>query len=171
MLKDEKLWQISSTLASLGHIQFFRYHTRIVTTLPSRFTPSLWELLENLTKLQLRSITLVSHINLAQEITGEAKEIFRRLKQLGFRLLNQAVLLAGVNDRAEILRELMLALDEAGVTPYYLHQLDPVEGSSHFLVPVEKGLRLFDELRRTLPTYLLPRYVQDSKQGKINLAY
>ena len=94
-------------------------------------------------------------------IGGATCEAIRKLRRTGAVLLNQAVLLRGVNDSVDALEELCLRLVNEQVIPYYLHQLDRVAGAAHFEVPVQQGLEWLDQLRQRLPGYAVPRYVQE----------
>ena len=104
---------------------------------------------------------VVIHANHPREIGPRVVEALRRLAGSGVRLLNQAVLLAGVNDELAVQAELGEVLFEAGVLPYYLHQLDPVAGAAHFAVADERARALHRELRETQPGYLVPRLVRE----------
>ena len=104
---------------------------------------------------------VVIHANHAAEIDGAVVAGLGRLAAASCVLLNQAVLLAGVNDSAPALRELSERLIDAGVLPYYLHLLDRVRGAAHFEVPEERALVLHRELRESLPGYAVPRLVRE----------
>jgi KamA family protein len=107
------------------------------------------------------NIVIVLHINHANEIDSHVIESVRRLKQQGIILLNQSVLLKGVNDTVEALCALSHALLDAGILPYYLHQLDKVSGAAHFAVDDEGALQLLNALRNRLPGYLVPKLVRE----------
>jgi len=156
MVGDEILKQVLEELHQISHLKRIRIHSRIPVTLPSRVTP---KLLESLTSSRFK-VVVVTHFNHPKEITAQAKEAIKLLKAGTF-LLNQSVLLKGVNDSAQVLVQLSESLFEEGVLPYYLHQLDPSQGTHQFLVPVEEGKKLFGELKKRLPGYLVPRYVRD----------
>jgi KamA family protein len=104
---------------------------------------------------------VVLHTNHAREYDEEVAEAVGRLRNVGVMLLNQAVLLRGVNDSVQAQVDLNLRLIDLGVTPYYLHQLDRVRGAAHFEVPIARGREIMVELRRRLPGYAIPRYVQE----------
>ena len=104
---------------------------------------------------------MVIHANHAAEIDTAVERALGNLIDAGIPVLNQAVLLRGVNDRVEALIELSRRLVDLRVMPYYLHQLDPVAGAAHFEVPVEEGRRLIEAVRASLPGYAVPRYVQE----------
>jgi L-lysine 2,3-aminomutase len=101
------------------------------------------------------------HTNHRNEIDEGVASACRRLRQSGATLLNQSVLLDGVNDSTSALAELSAALFEIGVLPYYLHLLDPVVGAMHFAVSDDRALALMAELRAALPGYLVPRLVRE----------
>jgi KamA family protein len=151
------LAELVERLAAIGHLRRLRVHTRLPVVIPQRVTE---ELIGWLRGTRLTSVVVV-HVNHPQEIDTPTAAAFRTLAAAGVPLLNQAVLLAGINDRVQTLAELSCRLIEAGVLPYYLHQLDRVAGAAHFEVPPARGRRLIAELRRKLPGYLVPRYVRE----------
>ena len=108
---------------------------------------------------------MVVHANHPNEIDPDVAEALGRLVDAGIPVLNQSVLLRGVNDRADVLAELCQRLIDLRVMPYYLHQLDPVAGAAHFEVPLAAGLALMAELRARLPGYAVPRYVRETPGG------
>lgn len=157
VLPDSVLASRIADLESIPHLKTLRIHTRMPVVLPSRITP---EFCRILSRTRLRAV-LVLHANHASELDGSVADSTARLRAAGATVLNQSVLLAGVNDSADALESLSLALWDAGILPYYLHALDRVEGSSRFLVPDDDGIRLVAELRRRLPGYLVPRFVRE----------
>lgn len=154
---DERLAWLVTRLASISHLKRLRVHTRLPIMIPSRVTK---DLLESLTGTRLTPI-MVIHANHAQELDQAVAGSIDLLRRAGVLLLNQAVLLRGVNDSVEAQANLNLRLIDVGVTPYYLHQLDRVQGASHFEVPVAEGRAKMAELRRRLPGYAVPQYVQE----------
>lgn len=144
-------------LEQIPHIRRLRFHTRLPVVLPQRIDADFLDIL-NQTKLQT---VMVIHCNHPQEISPELISSLRLLKQQNITLLNQSVLLKGINDDEEILTELSEVLFDAGVQPYYLHLLDPVEGASHFNIPKEDAQNLLAKLTKRLPGYLLPRLAQE----------
>jgi KamA family protein len=106
-------------------------------------------------------VVVVVHANHPTEIGFDVRRALRVLDSTGVRLLNQSVLLRGVNDNAALLAELSESLFDAGALPYYLHMLDPVAGAAHFEVGESKALEIIEELRRMLPGYLVPRLVRE----------
>lgn len=156
-LRDERLAELVERLAAMPHLRRLRVHTRVPVTIPSRVTPALvaW-----LTRTRLTPV-MVLHVNHAQEIDATLIEALRPLRAAGVSLLNQAVLLKGVNDSVAAQRALSERLLDAGVLPYYLHLLDRVQGAAHFLVPTRRARALVRELRALLPGYLVPRLVRE----------
>jgi EF-P beta-lysylation protein EpmB len=157
MLVDESLAEMVERIATLRHVRRLRVHTRLPIMIPERVTGIL---LNWLTGTRLSPV-MVIHANHAAELQGQAAAAVRRVVAAGVPTLNQAVLLRGVNDSVETLAELSERLVDLGVLPYYLHQLDRVAGAAHFEVAVEHGRWLVEELRRKLPGYAVPRYVQE----------
>jgi KamA family protein len=144
-------------IEGIPHVERLRIHTRNPVVLPERVDDGL---LAWLGGTRLRTVVVV-HANHAREIDESVRGAFARLREAGATLLNQSVLLAGVNDSADALAELSLALFEAGALPYYLHLLDPVRGAAHFDVPEERARRLLGEAAARLPGYLVPRLVRE----------
>ena len=157
VLDNAKLAQLFTALEHIPHIQWLRIHTRLPVVLPSRIDDELITLLQ---KLRFR-ITFVIHANHANELMIDELEALRRLGSSGFTLLNQSVLLKGVNDCTSSLATLSKRLYEAGVLPYYLHMLDPVQGAMHFDVPQHRAIEILNTLKQALPGYLLPRLVRE----------
>ena len=113
-----------------------------------------------LSSTRLKTV-IVIHCNHPNEIDDEVHRQLAELKSTGALLLNQSVLLRGVNDSVDALVNLSQRLIECDVIPYYLHQLDPVAGAAHFQVPIETGKQLITQARAQLPGYAVPRYVQE----------
>lgn len=168
MLTDARLAALVSRLAEIPHLRRLRVHTRLPIVLPERVTPELLELLRS-TRL---ATAIVVHANHPNELAGDCAETLRFLSASGLTVLNQAVLLRGINDDGDVLAELSERLFDLGVLPYYLHQLDCVAGAAHFEVSEERGRELVAELRRRLPGYLVPKYVRETagEAGKTPLA-
>jgi KamA family protein len=158
VLSDERLASLWSRLESIPHVQRVRIHSRLPIVLPDRVTDGLLDLLRG---SRLQSIVVV-HANHARELEGDCGIALRKLTSRGgIMVLNQAVLLAGVNDTVAALETLSQSLIRLGVIPYYLHQLDRVLGAAHFEVAVARGLELMESLRVRLPGYAIPRYVRE----------
>ena len=157
MAADGLLCQLLAALAAIPHVRMVRIHTRVPVVWPQRLRPGLLAVLE---ALRLPKV-MVIHANHAQELDGAAAEALAALRAGGFILLNQSVLLRGVNDHAETLCALSWRLGELGVVPYYLHQLDAVAGAAHFHVAQEQAVALHRAMRSSLPGHLVPRLVED----------
>jgi EF-P beta-lysylation protein EpmB len=156
-LVDSTLQSIVERIASIDHVQRLRVHTRLPVVIPQRVTDALCEIFSS-TRL---ATWVVLHINHAREIDGEVEQSISRLRNAGATLLNQAVLLRGVNDNVDALRQLFEKLVDCNVSPYYLHQLDRVAGGAHFEVPLELGQQWIADLRKRLPGYAIPLFVQE----------
>lgn len=156
-LVDATIATMVERLSEIAHLRRLRIHTRLPIVIPERVTD---ELVETLSETRLTPIVVV-HANHANELDKHVAGALSRLADARVLLLNQAVLLTGVNDSVETLSALSERLIDLRVMPYYLHQLDRVAGASHFEVPVVRGLQLVEELRSTLPGYAVPRYVQE----------
>jgi len=154
-LSDEKLAKLIRNIENIKHVKILRLHSRSIVATPSRITDKLIKLL---TKTSLK-VVLVTHINHANEVS----EAF--IKNIGnftnTTLLNQSVLLKGVNDDLSILERLSLKLFDIGILPYYLHMLDKVKGAEHFLVSDEHAIQLHKNLKNNLSGYLVPKLVRD----------
>ncbi|WP_077277813.1 EF-P beta-lysylation protein EpmB [Thioalkalivibrio denitrificans] len=156
-LSDGRLAALAGALGEIPHLKRLRVHSRTPVVLPERITDAL---LEWLRPGRFETI-LVIHANHAREVDDALRQGMDRLRAAGVTLLNQSVLLRGVNDRVEDLKALSETLFQAGVLPYYLHQLDPVRGAAHFLVPDTRALALHRQLAASLPGYLVPRLVRE----------
>lgn len=154
---DDRLARLAMRLSDIPHVRRLRVHSRLPVMIPARVTD---ELLKWFAGTRLTPI-LVIHANHAQELDAAVAAAVTRLRGAGVMVLNQAVLLRGVNDSVAALEELSLRLVEIGVAPYYLHQLDRVRGAAHFETPIGRGRALIAELRRRLPGYAVPQYVQE----------
>jgi len=158
-VSDRRLATLVQALGDIAHVRTLRIHTRLPIVLPARVDDLL---LAWLGGSRLRVVVVV-HANHANEIDDSVRAALGRLCATGTMLLNQSVLLRGVNDHADALADLSHALFDAGVLPYYLHLLDRVAGAAHFEVPEVEAHRLYDRLRTTLPGYLVPRLVRETE--------
>ena len=167
-LVDSQLAELTRRLGQIKHLQRIRIHTRLPIMIPQRVNQ---ELLAWLTETRLAPIFVI-HCNHPAELDDTVAASLRQRSEAGIPLLNQSVLLRGVNDDEETLVALMKKLIQLRTMPYYLHQLDRVQGAHHFEVTVERGLELMRHLSATLPGYAVPRYVQEQpgKPGKTLLA-
>lgn len=155
-------------LGNIPHLQRLRLHTRLPLMLPDRVDRTLLDLLE----AWRGQVVMVLHANHAQEFDAGVDAACARLRTSAVQLLNQSVLLKGINDNADVLCTLSERLFAAGVLPYYLHQLDKVAGAAHFSVPDEQALQLVAAMRSRLPGYLVPQLVRETAgdSGKMPLA-
>ncbi|MGQ7260280.1 EF-P beta-lysylation protein EpmB [Vreelandella sp. V005] len=154
---DRQLDWLVEQLESIPHLKRLRIHTRLPVVIPDRVDEALLGWLGS-THLQK---VVVLHINHANEIDQAVVDACTRLKQAGATLLNQSVLLRGINDNVPALASLSERLFEAGVMPYYLHVLDPVQGAAHFDVPDHEAQTLVQALLEHLPGFLMPRLVRE----------
>jgi EF-P beta-lysylation protein EpmB len=162
MLTDARLESLCSQIAEIGHVRRLRAHTRLPIVLPERVTDRLIAILLDAGPTPI----VVVHANHPHELSNDCGAALRRLVRAGITVLNQAVLLKGVNDSVEALAGLCEGLVDLGVVPYYLHQLDRVAGAAHFEVDEATGRLLIVELRRRLPGYAVPRYVRETAGGE-----
>lgn len=157
MLPDETLGELWEGLAAIPHLRRLRVHTRMPVVLPERVTPALVGLLA----APRFASSLVTHVNHPAELDAVAAAALATLRRAGVPLLNQSVLLRGVNDDVDTLCALSETLFDGGVLPYYLHMLDPVTGVAHFAVDEADAVRLVESMRSRLPGYLVPRLARE----------
>lgn len=156
-LSTAKLAEFTDALSALPHVRRLRLHTRLPVVLPERVDADFLAWLAGLPQ----QVVVVVHANHGNEIDDPVRRALASLRGTGATLLNQAVLLRGVNDGVEALADLSERLFEAGVLPYYLHQLDRVAGTAHFEVPEDDSRALVEALSARLPGYLVPRLVRE----------
>ncbi len=156
-LSTERLAELTAELARIDHVSMLRIHTRLPIVLPERVDRAL---LDWLSRLRW-PVSVVVHANHGNEIDHGTTEALRALRTTGATVLNQSVLLRGVNDRVDVLAELSRRLYHAGALPYYLHLLDRVQGVAHFDVPEDEARSLHRALLAELPGYLVPRLVRE----------
>lgn len=168
-LSDRHLIWLCEQLAGIAHIKTVRIHTRLPVILPERITDTLTK---SFATSRLQFVCVV-HSNHAQELDHAVEEALTRLKKANVHLLNQSVLLRGINDSPEALIELSHTLFNMGVLPYYLHAMDRVAGAAHFDVSENETKALMARLRDSLPGYLVPKWVKEepSAASKTLLAY
>lgn len=156
-LPDQQLAAWVRDCEAISHLQTLRLHTRLPVVLPQRVDEVLcgW-----LSQTRFNTV-IVLHVNHPQEFDTDVGTAIAALRDTGATLLNQSVLLRGINDDIETLAELSRTLFHHGILPYYLHQFDPVQGAMHFAVKPAAGRALLAHLRKRLPGYLVPRYVQE----------
>ena len=155
---DAQIGQLVSQLAAIPHIRRLRIHSRMPIVIPTRVTAGL---LEAITHPGLQTVMVV-HCNHANEIDEPVGAALARMQHEGITLLNQSVLLAGINDDPGVLTDLSERLFAAGVLPYYLHLLDKVQGAAHFDVAESRGRALVGEIGARLPGYLVPTLVRET---------
>ncbi len=160
MLSDDVLCDILARLRAIPSLLIIRIGTKVPCTLPQRVTPELCRRLKKYHPLYINT-----HFNHPAEVTKEAKRALSRLVNAGIPVGNQAVLLKGVNDDGEVLKELFLKLLAARVRPYYLYQADLVKGTDHFRTKVEKLLEIYRALRGKISGLAIPTFVIDSPGG------
>ena len=157
MAKDDHLSWLANEIAAIAHIKRLRIHSRLPVVLPERISQ---DFVEWFTALPLQKV-LVLHANHANEMSETLKARLNTLREKGVTLLNQSVLLKGINDSADTISDLSETLFEAGVLPYYLHVLDKVQGASHFYVSDDKGRAIMEEAIKRLPGFLVPKLVRE----------
>ena len=157
VLDNDKLTELIAQLETVKHIQTLRIHTRLPVVLPNRINAGLLQLLQS-SRFQ---IVIVIHTNHANELLSAEYTKLHLLHKAGITLLNQSVLLKGINDNASTLVNLNKRLFQCKTLPYYIHQLDPVKGAMHFEVDKQSALKLKQQMEELLPGYLVPRLVQE----------
>lgn len=156
-LSNARLATLVQQAESVPHLHTLRIHTRTAVVKPERIDTALCQLLAN---TRLKTV-VVTHANCAQELGDSAQHAASQLRAAGATLLNQAVLLRGVNDCADAQAALSRRLFDCGILPYYLHQLDRVAGAAHFFVPDGEARVILRALQATLPGYLVPKLVRE----------
>ncbi len=157
MLSTKVLSNFTTQLNNIEHIKTLRIHTRIPLVNPSRITDKFIKWLDG---IHLKKV-MVLHSNHPKELHPELKTTLNKVASTQTLLLNQSVLLKGINDNAKTLSQLSFKLFEFGVLPYYLNQLDKVQGAAHFQVTNKQAKRIHRELLATLPGYLVPKLVEE----------
>jgi lysine 2,3-aminomutase len=161
LLSDDRLDHILTALRRIPHVEIIRIGTRAPVTLPERVTVKLARMLKRHQPLYVNT-----HFNHPREITGASAKACARLADAGIQLGNQSVLLKGVNDDPQVMRELMQRLLAIRVRPYYIHQMDLVQGTAHFRTPVADGVQIMAALRGHTSGLAVPHYVIDLPGGK-----
>jgi lysine 2,3-aminomutase len=160
-LSDRALARMLESLRAIPHVEVLRIGSRIPVVMPMRVTPALCKMLR-----KYRPLWFNTQFNHAREITPDAARACEMLLEAGIPVSNQSVLLRGVNDSHDVMRELLYGLQRISVRPYYLFQCDPVRGTDHFRVDVGRGVEIMEELRRNISGLCMPRYVVDLPGGK-----
>jgi lysine 2,3-aminomutase len=159
-LSDERLDWLLARLRQIPHVELLRIGTKMPAVLPQRITPELCRMLR-----KYHPLWMSLHFTHPDECTPEAAQACARLADAGIPLGSQTVLLRGINDDVETMRQLVHKLVVMRVRPYYLYQCDPISGSAHFRTPVAKGLEIIEGLRGYTTGYCVPTYVIDAPGG------
>jgi lysine 2,3-aminomutase len=160
LFSDDKLEYLLRRVRAIPHIEFVRIGSRVPVFLPQRITPELCAMLK-----KYHPLWMSIHVNHPRELTTEVRDALARLADAGIPLGNQSVLLRGVNDDPAVMRDLVHKLLMCRVRPYYLYQLDLIQGSSHLKVPVARGIEIIESLRGHTTGYAIPQYVIDAPGG------
>jgi EF-P beta-lysylation protein EpmB len=156
-LSNQALKKLINDLEEIPHIKRLRFHTRFPIGIPERIDDEFLAILAS-TRFQ---VWIVIHTNHPNELDDDVLLALKKVLKLGIAILNQSVLLKGVNDSFDVLKKLFENLVDNGILPYYLHQLDPVQGAMHFEVPRSEGLFIIEQLKASLPGFAVPKYVQE----------
>jgi lysine 2,3-aminomutase len=160
LLSDDRLEEIIGRVRAIKHVEIIRIGSRVPCTLPQRITPALTRMLKKYHPLYVNV-----HFNHPRELTEEAKAALNRLADAGIPLGNQSVLLRGVNDRVDILRELFCKLLVVRVKPYYLYLADAVRGAGHFRTSLSCGTQIMREIQGAISGMAVPTFVVDTPGG------
>ncbi|MCK5647751.1 MAG: EF-P beta-lysylation protein EpmB [Gammaproteobacteria bacterium] len=164
-LSDTRLGELIAMLESIPHLKRLRIHSRFPVVAPQRINDDFLDILAD-SRFQ---IVMVLHINHPREIAADSQASIEKLRKTEIILLNQSVLLKGINDNAETLKQLSEILIENHIIPYYLHMLDHVQGSAHFEVSESDAVQIHQQLRAILPGYMLPHLVREVAGEKSKL--
>ncbi len=164
ILSDSNLEWILSRLRAIPHVELIRIGTRFPVLNPFRFTSEFCEMIS-----KYHPIWVNTHFNHPKELTSEAAEACDRITRSGAPLGNQTVLLKGINNHADTLKELFKSLVKVRVRPYYLYQAQLIGGTRHFRTSIEEGMEIMDQLRGRISGFAIPTYVLDTPHGKVPL--
>jgi lysine 2,3-aminomutase len=159
-MATSRLVAILTELRKIPSIETIRLATRVPVVLPTRVTEELLDALK-----PFHPLWVMTHFNHPKELTDASRAACRRLADAGFPVMNQCVLLRGVNDDAETLKTLFRGLVRERVRPYYLLQMDPVRGTSHLRTPLSRGVELMEQLQGRLSGIALPKFIVDTPGG------
>ncbi len=164
----DRLVGIVRALRSISSVETIRLATRVPVTLPMRITDELVAALQ-----PFHPLWVMTHFNHPKELTSEARAACEKLANAGFPVMNQTVLLRGVNDDAQTLGALFRGLLRVRVRPYYLLQMDPVRGTGHLRTPIARGIAIMNELQGRMSGIALPKFICDTPggKGKVHLAH
>jgi EF-P beta-lysylation protein EpmB len=157
-LSDAQLQYLLYELDKISHLNRIRFHTRFPMGIPERIDDSFLRLLSSCKK----QVIFIIHCNHPREFDEDIFYHLKKVQQLGIPILTQSVLLRGINDDVQTLKNLFELLIDNGIMPYYLHQLDRVQGAVHFEVPEDEGRSLMNQLNALLPGYAIPKYVKET---------
>jgi lysine 2,3-aminomutase len=160
VMSTSRLVQLFARLREIASVETIRLATRTPVTLPSRITPELVRALR-----PFHPVWVMTHFNHPKELTPQSIQACARLVDAGFPVMNQTVLLRGINDDRATLEALFRGLVRTRVRPYYLLQADPVRGTGHLRTPIDTGLRLMRELQGRLSGIALPKFIVDTPGG------
>lgn len=160
-MATERLERLVARIRSIPTVETIRLATRVPVTLPMRITPELVRALK-----KHHPIWVMTHFNHPKELTRESIAACTRLADAGFPVMNQSVLLSGINDDADVLEALFRGLVRARVRPYYLLQADPVRGTGHLRTPLAKGIAIMERLQGRLTGIALPKLICDTPGGR-----
>lgn len=172
-LPNDRLKSLLHYIKSLDNVNRVRFHSRVPVLTPARIDddfPGDQDLNANANGKTL-VLHLTLHVNSPNELDANVAQALKKLRNKGYILTSQTVLLKGINDSEDVLVELFEKLADFGVVPYYLHQLDRVSGAAHFETPMEEGLALMKRIADRLPGYAVPKYVREipGRGSKVNL--
>ncbi|MGE4607839.1 MAG: KamA family radical SAM protein [Myxococcota bacterium] len=166
VFSDDRLEWLLGQLRAIPHVEIIRLGTRLPVTLPYRITDELCRMLE-----RFHPIWVNTHFNHPKELTEQAAEACDRLTRAGIPVGNQSVLMRGINDNVDVMKELCEGLVRMRVRPYYCYQAQMLEGTGHFRVPIERGLEIFRSLRGRTSGFAIPLFVLDTPHGKVPISY
>ncbi len=168
VLSPRRIENLTQALSNIGHVTKLRWHSRVPIAAPERVTRDLVSAISATD----RQVRVAIHTNHAHELTRDARRACQQLKDAGFELLSQSVLLRGVNDDVDIITGLFEAFKDLSIRPYYLHQLDLAPGTHHFRVSIQEGQALLNVVRQRAPNLPQPDYILDIPGGfgKVPLA-
>lgn len=169
-MSNHQIEQYLSALSKIDHLQYIRFGTRSLVVKPDRVVDDI-ELQAILKRYgQQKQVIIVTQFNHPKEITDSSKQAIRAILDTGCRILNQAVLLKGVNDHPSVLASLLNQLTAVGIQPYYVFQCRPVKGATHFQVPLQRGVEIVNQARKVLSGVSKAfRYVMSHPKGKIEI--
>lgn len=168
IISNDRLEELLLNIRRVTHVRILRIHSRLFVTLPFRITNSLVKILKS-----VQPIYMMAHVNHSKEITVEFKRAVTKISEAGIPIFSQTVLLKGINDDVQVLKDLFYGLVEAGVKPYYLHRCDLARGIAHFRTNIQKGIDLIRQLRGFISGLCIPCYMVEMPDGhgKVPLVY